>query len=422
MSKQLTVEQAISWLNGKGDENTILAIKEMGVLRYLENVVISYQGSRSPYSGSLANGGTLIWRIPHLIPTHNYSEGQSVSKVPQWDVIVSKNITRRAGTFKNEYFDYRMATPEQAVASVNMIVGSLGTSAAADTNSNFWTIQKKYFDIHGEQTICLPDLVAKKVLSEAEARAITVQIAHKRNDLTQIYNSTSYGVNPMEYKTTINGAGAINLSQVLLRLNNSVSAFDLAKAMITNPFADGVANPNAIIGGRIIIDNMLNLKVGQNVAWSEDTEHDTKGFLGLIAHNDFFAFPVLEPSFGVREVPNNLNHNYIVEYAFTSAFLREKLACAIVDDFRAGVKSEYAEMLNDGTEANPDWVYVVKKGKTVELMGNLYFDEANTSFASGTTAVATISGNVLTAVDTGTSTITATNGTNTATFKVKVIA
>lgn len=420
MSLNISVEQAISWLNGRGDEHTILGIRQQGVLTYLENVSTTFLRSRSAYSGSLSGAGTLLWKIPHLVPTKAYAEGQTVGQsareVPNWDYVQSGEIVRRSGTFKNEYFDYRMAQPEQAVATVEMIVGSLSLSAAADTNAAFWTAINDYFKLHPEQTMYMPNLVARKVLTDEEARELVVQLAHKRNDLTLVYDSKSYGIRPEQFNTVINGAGAINLSQTLVMLNQSVSAFEVAKAMINDPFGqEGKANPKSVIGNKIIIDNMLDLAVAQNVAWSEDTDFDTTGLYGCIIHKDFIAFPTLEPSFGVREVPNNLNHNYIIEYARTHAFLRPKLACGITD-FAAYVNG--VELKEEGGE----YVFEIAAGETKQVKSNIYFgSNVSLSVETGVTGI-TVDGDKVTAVTAGTYDLTVTDGHASQVLKIKVVA
>lgn len=390
-----------------------LSIKE-GIIRNLHQSLATFLQARAPQSGSVIAGGSINYRIPLYGQTKAYAQDQVVNAFPNVANIGVKVSDYRTSFTEIEGFDQSMLGPE-GQSAIAEIVANISQQIRADQNAHFYIAMHEYFaglydstsstwtkTPHLTQTLWLPELGSKKVLSEDQSRLLQKEVANKINSMTKFINKKYIGIKGSEFFGIIDRFGATNLSLLLTRLNASNEALGI----MVNSFDGDTLETFKFGGVNFLIDNFVNNVVAQGASFNGDYAIDLSGVYGYLIHREFIAFPM-----GIEQVvsvmnPNNGNMRWIAKYCFGAGILRPELGCEIIDTVKAVT-------INASTGVETPVGDTLSISATTDVYDNIG-DARDVTVASSDTGKATVArvGNkvTITKVASGSTTVTWTVG------------
>lgn len=386
MAKQIELQDAMSIKDPAG--NASFLDLRFAILNNLSQGAYSYD-MFGVADGEITGVGSVLYRILHYPKAVAYTGNIATQNVVV-DTREVKIDTKRCIGWEIEDMDLAQIILSPSLQAIQAANGA--EAIRADKNAQLMLKLKAYIAEHPELTYYFPEITSEADLTTDQYRSIQKKLLVKRTKMSMIMNHLYINVNPDEFFGIITPIAVANFEMLLTALNISNAAFDMVKYGIGGK---GKSQTVASIGGTpFIADPFLGGKVAYGESFNGDYAYDMEDISGLFLHRAAVAYPAKWGKMGILPNPANLNSMFKAKWFTGFGILRPELLCAFVKTFRA------EESVSLAAGATHKIAHSDVGNRTI-------------TYTSGSSAVATVSGDVITAVAAGSTTITIKEGETT---------
>lgn len=291
------------------------------VQRILSDEWFTYMSATVNNPNEIHYTGTVWYRKPEILAPTNYEAmvGESPQVVQAGQVGV--NIDTRRGV-KYEMEDFDLARIKDVDALVGQVAAGLAIAIRADLNAQFWLRVRNLFatgQALQNQKIELEFLGTQKAYTQALSDQLfndLMTINYKINRISQTFNKHAVGVAKSEVMSVVSLDFDTSLMEAFRYQPNSIGEWQVAPTLVGKKVGNF----------KFITDAMFDTNIPLKQSFNTDYKVDLTGVIGVLFHNEAFAFPMsLDKQVSVVNVDNG-NIRFIQKWQFGFACLRPDLA------------------------------------------------------------------------------------------------
>lgn len=291
------------------------------VQRILSDEWFTYMSATVNNPNEIHYTGTVWYRKPEILAPTNYEAmvGESPQVVQAGQVGV--NIDTRRGV-KYEMEDFDLARIKDVDALVGQVAAGLAIAIRADLNAQFWLRVRNLFatgQTLQNQKIELEFLGTQQAYTQALSDKLfndLMTINYKINRISQTFNKHAVGVAKSEVMSVVSLDFDTSLMEAFRYQPNSIGEWQVAPTLVGKKVGNF----------KFITDAMFDTSIPLKQSFNTDYKVDLAGVIGVLFHNEAFAFPMsLDKQVSVVNVDNG-NIRFIQKWQFGFACLRPDLA------------------------------------------------------------------------------------------------
>ena len=291
------------------------------VQRILSDEWFTYMSATVNNPNEIHYTGTVWYRKPEILAPTNYEAmvGESPQVVQAGQVGV--NIDTRRGV-KYEMEDFDLARIKDVDALVGQVAAGLAIAIRADLNAQFWLRVRNLFatgQALQNQKIELEFLGTQQTYTQALSDKLfndLMTINYKINRISQTFNKHAVGVAKSEVMSVVSLDFDTSLMEAFRYQPNSIGEWQVAPTLVGKKVGNF----------KFITDAMFDTNIPLKQSFNTDYKVDLTGVIGVLFHNEAFAFPMsLDKQVSVVNVDNG-NIRFIQKWQFGFACLRPDLA------------------------------------------------------------------------------------------------